>query len=78
MALFELLVAIAGTIIVPMLGYIARVAHRVDEHLDRIDDHERALYGDEAVDWPGVVDVATRNREAIYGTDREPGDGGRP
>jgi hypothetical protein len=38
----------------------AREARRVVGKLEKIEDHERALYGDENANWPGLMELVDR------------------
>lgn len=49
----ELAVVVANI----LLGYVALVARKVNQKLDLVDDHDRALYGDEKTGWPGLMSL---------------------
>lgn len=66
----EIVVGISAT---GVGGYLTYVLRRIDNSLDRQEQHERALFGDDQLDWPGVVDLATENRTLLTdgGEDQE-------
>lgn len=56
-ALLDVAVAASGPVATVLIGYVARVARRVDRRLDDVDRNTRAIYGDDTVSWPGLMQL---------------------
>jgi hypothetical protein len=61
-ALTDLLVAVGGSVAAPLLAYIAFIARKIDRELEKIEEHDRTLYGDSTTGWPGLVSVVDDDR----------------
>lgn len=64
--MFEIVVEIVlPSVATGVGGYLTIILRRLDSRLDQQDKHETALFGDADLGWPGVVELASENREAL-------------
>lgn len=58
-------VDLGSTVAAGVGGYLTFVLRKLHKSLDRQDKHEKALFGDPDLDFPGVIRIATKNRERL-------------
>jgi hypothetical protein len=51
-------IEVAAVVANLLLGYIALLFRRFNSKLEMVDDHDRAIYGDEKTGWPGLMSLA--------------------